>query len=172
MFGLLQIVAFSEMLKGHLPAKQVENLFLVFLVGVSLAAFALLVFLTINGYIAPWSGRLYSLWDTAYAAKFIPIIASVSEHQPTAWPSFFNDLQLLIALLPAGIYYCFSELQDEHIFVVCFTGIYFISDLIRCYCVLLRWCYGKTNAHAYSYRVCGCSACYFKTFGCLYGTNP
>jgi dolichyl-diphosphooligosaccharide---protein glycosyltransferase len=118
MFGLLQIVAFTEMLKGHMAAKQVQSLFLTFLVTVTLGAFALLVFLTTKNYIAPWSGRLYSLWDTGYAKKFIPIIASVSEHQPTAWPSFFADLQLLICLLPAGMYYCFRELRDEHVFVV------------------------------------------------------
>jgi dolichyl-diphosphooligosaccharide--protein glycosyltransferase len=118
MFGLLQVVAFAEMLKGHLPSKQVEKLFLLFLITGTVIAFAILVLLTMNGYIAPWSGRLYSLWDTAYAAKFIPIIASVSEHQPTAWPAFFSDLQLMIALLPAGIYYCFTELRDEHVFVV------------------------------------------------------
>jgi len=41
--------------------------------------------LTYLGYIAPWTGRFYSLWDTGYAKIHIPIIASVSEHQPTTW---------------------------------------------------------------------------------------
>lgn len=117
-FGLLQIVAFTEMLKSHISSKQVQTLFIGFLVSVTLLSFAGLVVLTMNGYIAPWSGRLYSLWDTAYAAKFIPIIASVSEHQPTSWPAFFNDLQVLVCLLPAGLYYCFREMKDEHVFVV------------------------------------------------------
>ena len=78
-FGLLQIVAFTEMLRSHLSNKEVKDIFVAFLVSATLIMFAALVFLTMNGYIAPWSGRLYSLWDTAYAAKFIPIIASVSE---------------------------------------------------------------------------------------------
>jgi dolichyl-diphosphooligosaccharide--protein glycosyltransferase len=47
-------------------------------------AFAGLVLLTVSGTIAPWTGRFYSLWDTGYAKIHIPIIASVSEHQPTA----------------------------------------------------------------------------------------
>lgn len=33
--------------------------------------------------IAPWTGRFYSLLDPSYAKNNIPIIASVSEHQPT-----------------------------------------------------------------------------------------
>jgi hypothetical protein len=41
------------------------------------------------------------------AAKYIPIIASVSEHQPPTWSSYFMDIQLMQMLLPAGVYACF-----------------------------------------------------------------
>lgn len=37
-----------------------------------------------------WTGRSLSLLDPTYASKFIPIIASVSEHQPPAWNSYFQ----------------------------------------------------------------------------------
>ena len=85
------------------------------------------------GYIAPWSGRFYSLWDTGYAKIHIPIIASVSEHQPTAWPSFFFDLNMLIWLFPAGVYLCFQDLRDEHVFVVVYAlfGSYFAGVMVR-----------------------------------------
>src|SRR5205814_530982 len=75
----------------------------------------------------------YSLWDTGYAKKYIPIIASVSEHQPTAWPSFFFDLEMLIFLFPAGIYLCFRELRDEHVFVILYgiTASYFAGVMVR-----------------------------------------
>lgn len=39
------------------------------------------------------AGRSLSLLDPTYASKYIPIIASVSEHQPPSWPSYFTDLQ-------------------------------------------------------------------------------
>ena len=39
------------------------------------------------------TGRSLSLLDPTYASKYIPIIASVSEHQPPSWPSYFTDLQ-------------------------------------------------------------------------------
>jgi dolichyl-diphosphooligosaccharide--protein glycosyltransferase len=58
---------------------------------------------TCAGYLAPWTGRFYSLLDPTYAKKHIPIIASVSEHQPTSWGAFFFDLHVLVFLLPAGL---------------------------------------------------------------------
>lgn len=92
-----------------------------------------LVGLTSLGYIAPWSGRFYSLWDTGYAKIHIPIIASVSEHQPTAWPAFFFDLNMLIWLFPAGVYLCFQQLADEHVFIVVYAlfGSYFAGVMVR-----------------------------------------
>lgn len=32
--------------------------------------------------------------DPTYAKNHIPIIASVSEHQPTTWSSYYFDLQV------------------------------------------------------------------------------
>jgi dolichyl-diphosphooligosaccharide---protein glycosyltransferase len=111
--------------------------FQTFLVTILVATFGLglagLVALTSLGYIAPWSGRFYSLWDTGYAKIHIPIIASVSEHQPTAWPAFFFDLNMLIWLFPAGVYLCFQDLRDEHVFVVVYAlfGSYFAGVMVR-----------------------------------------
>ncbi|KAK5620534.1 hypothetical protein CRENBAI_022524, partial [Crenichthys baileyi] len=68
-------------------------------------------------YIAPWSGRFYSLWDTGYAKIHIPIIASVSEHQPTTWVSFFFDLHILVCTFPAGLWFCIKNINDERVFV-------------------------------------------------------
>lgn len=92
-----------------------------------------LVALTSLGYIAPWGGRFYSLWDTSYAKIHIPIIASVSEHQPTAWPAFFFDLNMLIWLFPAGVYLCLQDLKDEHVFIIVYAlfGSYFAGVMVR-----------------------------------------
>jgi dolichyl-diphosphooligosaccharide--protein glycosyltransferase len=96
-------------------------------------SFSGLVLLTVTGVIAPWTGRFYSLWDTGYAKIHIPIIASVSEHQPTAWPAFFFDLNLLIWLFPAGVYLCFLKLADEQVFVVVYAILasYFSGVMVR-----------------------------------------
>lgn len=54
----------------------------------------------LSGKISPWTGRFYSLLDPSYAKNNIPIIASVSEHQPTTWSSYYFDLQLLVFMFP------------------------------------------------------------------------
>ncbi|CAG8592467.1 2295_t:CDS:2 [Funneliformis mosseae] len=132
-FFLLQIIAFVELVRSHLASKQFRILFKSFIVLSFIIMFSALVLLTLGGYIAPWTGRFYSLWDTGYAKKYIPIIASVSEHQPTAWPSFFFDLEMLVFLFPAGIYLCFRELRDEHVFVILYgiTSSYFAGVMVR-----------------------------------------
>ncbi|CAG8718793.1 16748_t:CDS:2, partial [Cetraspora pellucida] len=132
-FGLLQIIAFVELVRSHLASNQFQILFKGFIFISFVTMFSALVILTFSGYIAPWTGRFYSLWDTGYAKKYIPIIASVSEHQPTAWPSFFFDLEMLIFLFPAGIYLCFKELRDEHVFVILYgiTASYFAGVMVR-----------------------------------------
>ena len=60
--------------------------------------------------------RFYSLWDTGYAKIHIPIIASVSEHQPTTWFSFFFDLHILAPVFPVGMWYCIKNVNDERVF--------------------------------------------------------
>lgn len=133
MFGLLQLVGFVEFVRGSVPSKQFATLLWAFVGIVVSAAFGGLVLLTVSGVIAPWTGRFYSLWDTGYAKIHIPIIASVSEHQPTAWPAFFFDLNLLIWLFPAGVYLCFLKLNDEQVFVVVYSILasYFSGVMVR-----------------------------------------
>jgi len=132
-FGLLQLVAFTEYVRQQLPSKQFQTLLRALVFVVFVVAFGGLVLLTVSGTIAPWSGRFYSLWDTGYAKIHIPIIASVSEHQPTAWPAFFFDLNMLIWLFPAGVYMCFRHLKDEHVFVVIYAVLasYFAGVMVR-----------------------------------------
>ena len=66
------------------------------------------LYLTLSGN-TRWSGRSMTLLDPTYAKKYIPIIASVSEHQPTSWSNYFFDLGYLILLMPAGYYFLLIE---------------------------------------------------------------
>lgn len=86
-----------------------------------------------TGYISPWTGRFYSLLDPTYAKDHIPIIASVSEHQPTAWSSFMFDFHVLLILFPAGLYFCFKRLTDATIFIIIYglTSLYFAGVMVR-----------------------------------------
>ena len=62
------------------------------------------VLLTLTG-TTRFSGRAMTLLDPTYAKKYVPIIASVSEHQPTSWSSYFFDLGYLVLFMPIGFYY-------------------------------------------------------------------
>lgn len=70
--------------------------------------------------IAPWTGRFYALLDPSYAKNHIPIIASVSEHQPTAWSSFFFDFELLVFMFPGMI-----QLMFFHFLFIIFYVLHF-----------------------------------------------
>jgi dolichyl-diphosphooligosaccharide--protein glycosyltransferase len=150
-FGLLQLVAFAELVRGLVSGKQFRVLLRAALVISAAIGTGAIVLLTKKGWIAPWTGRFYSLFDTGYAKIHIPIvrlnpfcrvycsdmflpqIASVSEHQPTAWPSFFFDLNLLIWLFPAGVILCFRSLREEHLFIIIYSIVaaYFAGVMVR-----------------------------------------
>jgi len=137
-FGLCQLFSFVEYVKSKLTQTQFDTLFSFALVTVGFVLGVAGLVLWASGKIAPWTGRFYALLDPSYAKNHIPIIASVSEHQPTAWSSFFFDFELLVFMFPVGIYYCFKELTDANIFIIMYgmTSIYFAGVMVRLMLVL------------------------------------
>lgn len=137
-FGLCQIHAFIDYVRAKLTPAQFAVLFksaVLLLGGGAMLTFGVL---TAAGKISPWTGRFYSLLDPSYAKNNIPIIASVSEHQPTTWSSFYFDLQMLVFMFPVGLYYCFSRLTDANIFIIMYgvSSIYFAGVMVRLMLVL------------------------------------
>ncbi|KAI5635838.1 oligosaccharyl transferase STT3 subunit domain-containing protein [Phthorimaea operculella] len=126
-FGLCQLYAFTQYLRTHLSPANFELLFKALVTTLLATLGTGVVILTATGKISPWTGRFYSLLDPSYAKNHIPIIASVSEHQPTSWASFYFDLQVLVFLFPAGLYFCFTKLTDANIFIILYgvLSIYF-----------------------------------------------
>ncbi|XP_055383068.1 dolichyl-diphosphooligosaccharide--protein glycosyltransferase subunit STT3A [Condylostylus longicornis] len=137
-FGLCQINAFVDYVRSRMSKDHFEILFKTLVSTVFIISVAISIVLTITGKISPWTGRFYSLLDPSYAKNHIPIIASVSEHQPTSWSSFYFDLQILVFLFPAGLYFCFSKLSDANIFIILYgvTSIYFAGVMVRLMLVL------------------------------------
>ena len=143
-FALLQAVALLKYMQTFLNKSEFKFLFLAGMAAAG-AVFLAVVGLTWAGVVAPWSGRFYSLWDTGYAKIHIPIIASVSEHQPTTWFSFFFDLHILACVFPAGLWYCIKKINDERVFIVLYalSAVYFAGVMVRlmltltpCVCIL------------------------------------
>ncbi|GKB26715.1 dolichyl-diphosphooligosaccharide--protein glycosyltransferase subunit STT3A [Tanacetum coccineum] len=102
---------------------------------VGLAVVGVLVAVVASSPTKGWSGRSLSLLDPTYASKYIPIIASVSEHQPPTWPSYFMDLNVLAFLVPVGIIVSsrcmLSPLSDASSFVI----LYLVMSVFF-------WCHG------------------------------
>ena len=132
-FGLLQLVALGDYIKGKISERKFRVVMGVSIVLITALGILGLFTLTYMGLIAPWTGRFYSLWDTNYAKIHIPIIASVSEHQPVTWPAFFMDTHFLIWMFPAGVFLLFMELRDEHVFVIAYSVLcsYFAGVMVR-----------------------------------------
>ncbi|XP_023221921.1 dolichyl-diphosphooligosaccharide--protein glycosyltransferase subunit STT3A-like [Centruroides sculpturatus] len=137
-FGLCQLHAFVDYVRARLPKEHFEVLFKTVVILIGGLSCVVGAVLTITGKISPWTGRFYSLLDPSYAKNNIPIIASVSEHQPTSWSSFYFDLQLLVFMFPVGLYFCFAKLTDANIFIILYgvTSIYFAGVMVRLMLVL------------------------------------
>ena len=136
-FVLLQFQGFINWIRAVNPEhfKTILSAIIFFAVG----AFGIVAIAgSTTGYFSNFTGRFYSLLDPTYAKEHIPIIASVSEHQPTTWASFFFDLHILVFLFPAGLYFCFRNLQDANIFLVIYavTSVYFSGVMVRLILVL------------------------------------
>lgn len=132
-FALLMAVAVLKYFQSVLSKSEFKKLFIFGAIVAAGAVFLVVVLLTMMGIVAPWSGRFYSLWDTGYAKIHIPIIASVSEHQPTTWFSFFFDLHILVCTFPVGLWYCIKKINDERVFVVLYaiSAVYFAGVMVR-----------------------------------------
>ena len=91
-----------------------------------------------------WSNRLslmprvLTVLDPSYATTYAPIVASVSEHQPTSWASFFFDLQYMMMFAPMGIYFLLKNKSFQGAFICLWllSTLYFSSIMIRLLLVL------------------------------------
>lgn len=144
-FCVLQLVWMMEQVKRILPAdkKEYEQFRRLTMMVCMVMLTLVFIMLAMTGKIAPFAGRFYSLYDTSYARKHIPIIASVSEHQPTAFGSFFFDLHNLLLLAPVGLAYCAMRSEHAHLFVMLWavTSSYFAAVMVRLVLTMAPvWC--------------------------------
>jgi dolichyl-diphosphooligosaccharide--protein glycosyltransferase len=78
-FFLMNGYVLIEFLRKNMPEEQFEGLIRLGIAFVVVAFSFVFLFLTLQGK-TKWGGRSMSLLDPGYARKYIPIIASVSEH--------------------------------------------------------------------------------------------
>lgn len=88
--------------------------------------------IAIAGVAFRWTHRFHALLNFANTKSILPIIASVSEHQPATWASYVMDLHVLVLLMPAGIWNCLARPTDSKLFLVTYAvaAVYF-SGAVR-----------------------------------------
>jgi len=135
MFGLLQIYNFLLYIRSQLSPQSFKSFRKYSVIIIAVAG---LIGASYYALISSWTGRFYSMFDPTYAKIHIPIIASVSEHQPTIWASYFFDLHILSFLAPVGLYFCFFPMSNASIFLIIYavTSFYFAGVMVRLMLVL------------------------------------
>ena len=137
-FILMNAFVLIEYVRSNLQAEQFKALTrLALTAAISIFGFAF-IFLTVSG-ATRYSGRSMTLLDPTYAKKYVPIIASVSEHQPTSWATYFFDFGPLLLFMPLGFYYCLVQKCTLGKLFIAMYGVlasYFSCVMIRLMLVL------------------------------------
>lgn len=137
-FGLLNLYCVATWVRSFTGPK----VFAAFVRWLAMFALSSVVMIFLLAFVAGrgggMTGRVMQFLDPTYASKHIPIIASVSEHQPTAWGSYFFDLHITVYLMPIGLYYCFKKLSDGNMFLITYGtfAVYFSGVMVRIMLVL------------------------------------
>jgi dolichyl-diphosphooligosaccharide--protein glycosyltransferase len=131
-FIALQMYAFISYLIKVVDIKLLKGIFIIIATSIVAIIAIYIISLQFSGELT-WSGGSLTLLDPTYASKFIPIIASVSEHQPTSWTSFFFDLHILVVLSPVGLFVLFSNISDGGIFIIVYGTLawYFAGVMVK-----------------------------------------
>lgn len=106
-----------------------------FIMGAIFVAF--LVFLTMHA--NKWSGRVISLINPDWAKENMPLVASVSEHSPSMWVNYWQDMSVMLLFVPLGFYYTLvHKLTHGKLFIAMYGVfcVYFSCAMIRLMLVL------------------------------------
>jgi len=98
---------------------------------------ALIIFLTMHA--NKWSGRVISLIDPDWAKENMPLVASVSEHSPSMWVNYWQDMSVMLLFVPLGFYYTLvHKLTHGKLFIAMYGVfcVYFSCAMIRLMLVL------------------------------------
>ncbi|KAG1689778.1 hypothetical protein DVH05_001983 [Phytophthora capsici] len=131
-FALLQAYAFMQWLSTQMPKDNFMRLLRTCLTaGAAIVCVGLILAFLLGK--LQWSGRSLTLLDPTYASKYIPIIASVGEHQPTVWSAFYFSLGPAMLFIPLGVFYSFQKLDVVLLFIIVYStfAFYFSGIMVR-----------------------------------------
>lgn len=136
-FLVLQGKLIFDYLKQALSASQFNKLRRSVIYALSIGAVGYLVYLGLMGK-TKFSERVMTLLDPTFAKSYMPVIASVSEHQPTSWSTFFFDMHFTLLFTPLGLYYTLKDTTAGKLFVALYlvASVYFASLMVRLLLIL------------------------------------
>jgi dolichyl-diphosphooligosaccharide--protein glycosyltransferase len=131
-FVILQLYQLLQFIKRYVPQEKIDKFIRTLLITVGISLGAGFILLMLLGQ-TKWSGRSMTLLDPTYAKKYIPIVASVSEHQATTWTSYFFDIHFHTFFAPVGLYYIYKNRSHNITFIGIYAvlSVYFASVMIR-----------------------------------------
>lgn len=133
LFVVVQVWGFFTFLKAKCSTKTFSTMIVASIMTLPMFVILVTTVGVSTGLLGGFSGRLMQMFDPSYASKKIPIIASVAEHQPTAWGKYFIDCAMLIIIFPVGCYACLKEFTEIKFLLMIYglSTMYFASIMVR-----------------------------------------
>ena len=114
---------------GYISSKRMQ---IYLLASVVLATVGVAFLLSYFHIIANPYGKFYAVINP-FVRGSVPIIASVAEHQPATWSSFFYEFGTILLLGMFGFVFILQRAKNEDIFLLLWgiTSIYFAASFVR-----------------------------------------
>jgi dolichyl-diphosphooligosaccharide--protein glycosyltransferase len=109
-FIVLQIWGLFTWLHQTLSPGSFASIAALLILSLPLLLFGVITVGVSTGLLGGFSGRLMQLFDPSYAAKSLPMIVSVAEHQTPEWERFFTTSGFFLIAFSLG---CFLVLRDK-----------------------------------------------------------
>ncbi len=87
---------------------------------------------TQGGFLGNLAGKFYTVIDPLIRQQAF-LLASVGEHLPAPWATFWYNLSFLVLLMPFGFYIAFRRERENDVLLIIFalTSLYFTGSMIR-----------------------------------------
>lgn len=131
-FILMQGYAVTQFIKTNISKKKFQFLQALIIRLGALSVISVFLYLLVMGKYTV-GHRIMTLVNPVYAKKSQPLVASISEHQPTSWTSMFFDLQFVIIFAPLGVVVSLINTNNQKLFLALYAmlSIYFSSIMVR-----------------------------------------
>ncbi len=132
---ILFVYGFSIWISSLLPEVSTQKVVGVIILAALASIIGILSYLFSEGQISLITGKFLAVLNPVDRP---PLIESVSEHIPLTWGQLFFNFDILVFLMPVGIYFAFRRLRNDDIFLIIFsiTAIYFSGSMVRLLLIL------------------------------------